>query len=118
MARRLKPPYGKIAFGDDDLVVDLTRRGAKARKGVVVSTEKQHAREGDAEQAITWRKLEPGRLLVVRQGAVIAEHSTGEPIGTPRRLRLPARAEKRTFDIVHKTVYRYAQAIELAACCA
>jgi transglutaminase-like putative cysteine protease/predicted glutamine amidotransferase len=108
----LRPPYGKIAFGDDDLVVDLTRRGAKARKGVVVSTEKQHAREGDAEHALAWRQLEPGRLLVVRQGAVVSEHSTGAPAGTPRRRRLPARADKRSFDIVHKTIYRYAEPIE------
>jgi len=109
---QLAPPYDVIAFGDDDLAVDLTRRGAKARKGVVVCTEPQHPREGDAERALTWRQLAPGQLLVVREGAVIAERSTGGGIETPRTKRLPARAEPRTYDIVHKTIYRYAQAIE------
>jgi transglutaminase-like putative cysteine protease/predicted glutamine amidotransferase len=108
----LKPPYDKIAFGDDDLAIDLTRRGAKSRKGVVVSTEPQQPRDGDAEKALVWRQLEAGQLLVVREGAVIATHSTGKPIATPRKLRLPAKAEKKTFDITHKTVYRYAQPIE------
>src|SRR5678815_2886305 len=32
----LSPPYERISFGDDDLLVDLTRRGAKSRKGAIV----------------------------------------------------------------------------------
>ncbi len=108
----LKPPYDKIGFGDNDLSIDLTKRGAKSRKGVVVSTEPQQPRDGDAEKALAWRQLEPGQFLVVREGAVIAEHSTGAAISTPRRPRLPAKAEKCTYDIVHRTVYRYAQPIE------
>jgi transglutaminase-like putative cysteine protease len=109
---QLAPPYDVIAFGDDDLGLDLTRRGAKARKGVVVCTERQQAREGDAERALKWRQLAPGQLLVVREGAVIAERTTGGAIDTVRTKRVPARAEPRTFDIVHKTVYRYDQPIE------
>jgi transglutaminase-like putative cysteine protease/predicted glutamine amidotransferase len=109
---QLEPPYEKIAFGDNDLGIDLTRRGAKARKGVVVSTEPQQPRDGDAAKALTWRQLEPGQFLVVREGAVIAECSTGKPLATPRKTRLPAKAEKQTYDIVHRTVYRYTQAIE------
>jgi len=109
---QLTPPYDKIAFGDDDLEIDLTKRGAKSRKGVVVSTEPQRAREGDAEKALVWKQLEPGQLLVVREGAVVSEHSTGSAIATPHRPRLPAKAEKKTFAITHKTVYRYAQPIE------
>src|SRR6478609_5933457 len=35
----LRPPYEKIAFGDEDLGVDLTKRGAKSRKGVVICTD-------------------------------------------------------------------------------
>ncbi|HEY5952564.1 MAG TPA: class II glutamine amidotransferase [Kofleriaceae bacterium] len=109
---QLAPPYEKIAFGDHDLEIDLTRRGAKSRKGLVVSTEPQQPREGDAEKAMTWRQLEPGQLLVVREGAVIAEHSTGTRLASARKPRLPAMAEKKTYDIVHRTVYRYAQEIE------
>src|SRR5262245_12711253 len=109
---QLEPPYDKIAFGDSDLAIDLTRRGAKSRKGVVVSTEPQQPRDGDAEKALTWRQLEPGRFLVVRQGAVVGEYSTGGALATPKQTRLPAKAEKRTYDITHRTVYRYAQPIE------
>ncbi|NVB77714.1 MAG: hypothetical protein HOV81_04905 [Kofleriaceae bacterium] len=109
---QLSPPYERIAFGDEDLEVDLTRRGAKARKGVVICTERQEPREGNADTALVWRQLEPGKLLVIREGAVIAERSTGGAMDTPRSHRVPARAEPRVFDIVHRTVYRYAQPIE------
>jgi transglutaminase-like putative cysteine protease/predicted glutamine amidotransferase len=109
---KLAPPYERIAFGDDDLAVDLTKRGAKSRKGLVVSTDKLDPREGDAEKALTWTRLEPGQLLVVREGAVIAEYSTGKTVEKSRKTRLPAKAEKRTFDITHKTVYRYSQEVE------
>jgi transglutaminase-like putative cysteine protease/predicted glutamine amidotransferase len=107
----LRPPYEKIAFGDEDLGVDLTKRGAKARKGVVICTDPQLPREGDAEKALVWRQLAPGQLLVIREGAVIAERSSGGAVESPRP-RLPRKAEPRVFDIVHRTVYRYAQPIE------
>jgi transglutaminase-like putative cysteine protease/predicted glutamine amidotransferase len=109
---QLAPPYERIAFGDADLEIDLTRRGAKARKGIVVSTEPQQPREGDAMKAMNWNQLAPGQFLVVREGAVVGEYSTGTALSTPRRQRLPAMTEKRTYDIVHRTVYRYDQAIE------
>jgi transglutaminase-like putative cysteine protease/predicted glutamine amidotransferase len=109
---QLSPPYERIAFGDHDLGVDLTKRGAKARKGVVICTEPQNPRDGDAEKALVWRQLEAGQLMIVREGAIIAEHKTGSAIEKPRNQRMPAKAEPRTFDIVHRTVYRYEQAIE------
>ncbi len=108
----LRPPYDKISFGDEDLGIDLTKRGAKARKGVVVCTDPQRPHEGDADRALRWRQLAPGQLLVVREGGVIAERSSGGTIESPRRTRIPAKAEPRTYDIVHRTVYRYAQPIE------
>src|SRR5262249_59601245 len=45
-------------------------------------------------------------------GGVIAERSTGGALETPRQLRRPTRAEPRGFDIVHRTVYRYAKPVE------
>jgi transglutaminase-like putative cysteine protease/predicted glutamine amidotransferase len=108
----LRPPYGRIEFGDEDLGVDLTKRGAKARKGIVISTEPLEPRDGDAATALTWRQLDAGQLLVVREGAIIAEKSTGGPLETPARNRLPAKVEPRVYDITHRTVYRYAQPIE------
>jgi transglutaminase-like putative cysteine protease/predicted glutamine amidotransferase len=108
----LAPPYSRIAFGDHDLEIDLTRRGAKSRKGVIVCSDRLEPRDGDAEQALRWRQLAPGELVVVREGAVIAERSTGGAAETPRKRRLPARAEPRTYDVVHRTIYRYEKTIE------
>jgi transglutaminase-like putative cysteine protease/predicted glutamine amidotransferase len=117
---KLTPPYAHIAFGDDDLEIDLTRRGAKSRKGIIACTDKLAPYGDDAQTALVWRQLEPGQLLVVREGAVIATH--GEPV-VPRSsgtfaavgvhaLHRPSRAEPRTYDVVHRTVYRYAKEIE------
>ena len=110
---KLSPPYEKIAFGDADLGVDLTRRGAKSRKGVIVCTDKlDPADDGDAARAVTWEQLEPGRVLVIREGAVIREATTGGKITAPRERWRPTRAEPRTFDVTHRTVYRYEKAVE------
>lgn len=108
----LAPPYERIAFGDDDLLIDLTRRGAKSRKGVIACTEPLAAADGDAGRAVAWRRLAPGALVVIREGAVIAEPAAGGAIETPRARRRPARARRRTFDVVHRTVYRYARPVE------
>ncbi|MBX3154794.1 MAG: class II glutamine amidotransferase [Deltaproteobacteria bacterium] len=108
----LSPPYEKIAFGDVDLEVDLTRRGAKSRKGAVVCTDELAPGDGDATRALAWRRLAPGTLLVIREGAVVVEHSTGGELETPRAKRRPARAEPRTFDVVHRTTYKYTKAVE------
>jgi len=108
----LSPPYERIAFGDDDLEVDLTKRGAKARKGVIACTEQLLARDGDAATALRWRQLAPGQLLVVREGAVIAERLDGGALDTPRLTHRPTRVESKTFDVVHRTVYRYDAPIE------
>ena len=66
----LLPPHGQLAFGDDDLTVDLTRRGIHGRKGIIVSSVPLVARKGEVG---TFRQLAPGHLMVVRQGAVRVE---------------------------------------------
>jgi transglutaminase-like putative cysteine protease/predicted glutamine amidotransferase len=66
----LKPPYERAVVGDDDLQLDLTRRGAKARKGVLVAT---NPLDPESEIVATWRRLAPGTLVIVRQGAIVAE---------------------------------------------
>jgi transglutaminase-like putative cysteine protease/predicted glutamine amidotransferase len=155
----LLPPHGQLAFGDDDLTVDLTRRGIHSRKGIIVSSNPLPARKG--EQA-KWRRLIPGHLLIVRQGAVRAElgpealadpdaanapvpvappvtgirppaqaHSSqamaARPAGAPssepppafvpraRPLHVTTRAEKRRYEVLHRTVYRYASPVERSA---
>ena len=108
----LAPPYEKIAFGDDDLDVDLTRRGVKSRKGAIVCSEQLVPRGGDAERALQWRQLDPGQLLIIREGAVVGERSIGGVLDTPRIRWRPAKTESRTFDVVHRTVYRYERPVE------
>lgn len=108
----LVPPYDKIAFGDDDLEVDLTRRGAKARKGAIICSEQLTARVGDADKSIVWRQLAPGTLMIIREGAIISERTTDAPTPSPRTLRRPVKAEPRRFDVTHRTVYKYEKPIE------
>jgi transglutaminase-like putative cysteine protease/predicted glutamine amidotransferase len=113
---RLLPPLGeRLVFGDEELSVDLTRRGHVSRKGVVISSSPLTRADGGAME---WTKIPPGHLMVVRQGAVIAEVSA-TPISTrttTRTVRVvqatPQRAEPRSYDIVHRTVYRYREPVE------
>jgi transglutaminase-like putative cysteine protease/predicted glutamine amidotransferase len=115
----LLPPHGKsLAFGDEDLVVDLTSRGDVSRKGVAVSSSPLTRSDG---RPMEWTRVPPGHLLMVRQGAVIdeigAEGATVRAHGTTaRKLRsvqaAPRAAEPKTLKIVHRTVYRYEQRVE------
>jgi len=90
---QIKPPYEELVFGDDDVAVDLTRRGAKARKGVVFSTS---ALDSECDAPATWRELEPGSLLVVRQGAIVAEVPPRKP--KPKAPAAPATAVAPTAE--------------------
>jgi transglutaminase-like putative cysteine protease/predicted glutamine amidotransferase len=113
---QLAPPYERIALGDADLDLDLTKRGAKSRKGVIVCSERLEAKDGDAATAVTWRQLAPGQLARIREGAVIDERGApAKAAPLARALRTvprPARTEARRFDIVHRTTYRYDKPIE------
>ena len=111
----LAPPYDKIAFGNSDLEVDLTRRGAKSRKGAIVCSERLAPHGADAERALAWRQLEPGRLLIIREGAVIDERSTGAPLDPLKPRLRPARTVSKTFDVVHRTTYKYEKPVEHSA---
>ena len=112
----LAPPYGSVVFGDVDLEVDLTRRGVQGRTGVIVSSEPLAASSGVRTD---WQRLLPGELVIVRQGTVRKRISsdTGEAdtarTSWPRIAhRRPDRAEPRTYDVRHRTVYRYARPVE------
>lgn len=110
------PPYERLALGDDDLVLDLTRRGAKSRKGVIVCSTQLGAAQVDAgsaaDTAVVWRAMAPGEAVLIRQGVVIAQRAgVATSLPAPRVAR-PSRAEPRTFDVVHTTRYGYAQDVE------
>lgn len=116
-AWELLPPYEKVAFADEDLEVDLTRRGVKSRKGVVVTTRALEATQGKPAE---WKPLPAGQLLLIRQGSVRAEVTppAGEgertvPALRPRgRSARPVRAEPQKLSVVHRTVYTYQKPVE------
>ncbi len=133
----LVPPYGGVSLGDADVRIDLTRRGSKPRKGVVVSSAPLASGEGGDADALAWRRLAPGELVVIRLGAVVrgampadsippAAASSPEPEGAVARPRSrapvlpPTRAERRLstrkpparLSIVHRTTYRYLVPVE------
>ena len=113
----LLPPYGRMVFGDEDLEVDLARRGIKSRKGVLLSTGELVA---GGDHPPSWRRLAPGSLLIVRQGAVRVElpplaHGDAAPrttIAARPAPRLPARQEAKELSVTHRTVYRYSRPVE------
>jgi transglutaminase-like putative cysteine protease/predicted glutamine amidotransferase len=120
---RVTPPYERLVVGDADVAVDLTRRGAKSRKGVIVSNDPLVS-ETD-EGAVAWQLVPPGTLLIVRQGAVLSEVSRKEAAGAPKEaaaapnalafrsvLARPTKAEVRRFTVRHRTAYRYTKAVE------
>jgi transglutaminase-like putative cysteine protease/predicted glutamine amidotransferase len=129
---KLLPPYGpSLAFGDDDLWIDFTRRrGAINRKGVIMSSAPlalgestpaslagAGAPDETSRRPLEWTRVPAGHLLVVRQGAITAEVGRGpERLATPRKARPvpagPKRAEPKSLEIVHRTTYRYAQPVE------
>lgn len=125
----LAPPYDRVALGDDDLVVDLGARGTKAVKGVIVASAplaavEQDGAGDDVPTRIDWRPVPPGTLLAIRQGAVIASHlppapgpAAQVPLLAPAVVRRNAQrglgqAPIRTYDVRHRTTYRYAKPVE------
>ena len=112
---RVAPPYDRIVFGDGDVEVDLTSRGTKSRKGVIVCSDPV---ESSTRVPAEWTKVAPGTLLVIRQGAMRAEvrapaAGKSEPakVKGPNIAR-PTRAEVKRFDVRHRTSYRYKKPVE------
>ncbi len=118
----LLPPYGtSLAFGDDELDVDLTSRGQISRKCVVVSSNPLTRKSTVPGSCfLEWTRVPAGRLLILREGAVTAEvdgqsHPERASAGQ-RRTRpmhaMPRRAPTKRFEVVHRTVYTYARPVE------
>lgn len=112
----LLPPFGdKLAFGDDELAVDLTKRGAINRKGVAVSSTPLPRLDGTPME---WTRVPAGHLMVVRQGAVLHDFAVSPHTPKPKSRTLravqasPQRAEPRTYEVNHRTVYRYQVPVE------
>ena len=114
------PPYAELAYGDDEIAVDLARRGIKSRKGVVIATSPLDAERGTPQGE--WKRLAPGTMVIVRQGAVRAHvESTLASSASERRGALVGKAgrpipmrsaEVRRLSVLHRTAYSYAQPVE------
>ncbi len=116
------PPYTRAVFGDDDVELDLTKRGAMSRRGVIV-TSGPIATYGDGH--VEHHLVEPGQLILVRGGLV--RHKTrawNRPSSPPlssdgsvpvvrvgKQSELPP-AEEARYRIRHRTVYRYVEPVE------
>lgn len=117
---QVAPPYEKLVFGDDDVGLDLTRRGAKSRKGVILCSDPL---ESECEPEAKWKKIPPGTLVVIRQGAVRAQVQSCGPVAEADEaaepihsaMKRPSRAEVRRVDVRHRTVYRYTKPVEKSA---
>lgn len=108
------PPFPTLSFGDEDLTVDLTQRGAKSRKGVVVCSDPLLV---TGMKDATWRRVTPGHLLVVRQGAVrveVAPKAGGATVVDARQALAikPAEAPIKQLEVTHRTVYQYNRPVE------
>jgi transglutaminase-like putative cysteine protease/predicted glutamine amidotransferase len=117
---RVLPPYEKVVIGDDDLTADLFKRGTKSRKGIVVASNPLPPEPG---VALDWQQIEPGRLLVVREGAIVADagkaarsapRRASEPplAAATRDVHRPRVAPPRRMEVVHRTSYRYDKPVE------
>lgn len=109
------PPYEELIISDDDLAVDLTGRGVKSRKGVVIASSPL------AGGAAKWHKLDPGHLILIRQGHIRVHVAPADGMGAtlshppqiiPIELRLPKPAPIKRFTIRHRTAYRYDKEVE------
>jgi transglutaminase-like putative cysteine protease/predicted glutamine amidotransferase len=109
------PPYETAVFGDDDLSVDLTKRGITSKRGVIVSSSQLDAK---TEAPVTWRKLPPGQLVIIRKGAIRVETSREPKAPSPVRASAPriavarGRPEPRIYDVHHRTAYTYQRQVE------
>jgi transglutaminase-like putative cysteine protease/predicted glutamine amidotransferase len=112
---RVAPPYERLVLGDADVELDLTRRGAKSRKGVIVCSDPIAS---STTVPATWEKVTPGSLVVLRQGALRAEVRAPEarrsqpPRSVAPNLARPARAAVRRLDVRHRTTYTYKVPVE------
>jgi transglutaminase-like putative cysteine protease/predicted glutamine amidotransferase len=117
---RVLPPYERVVIGDDDLGADLFKRGTKSRKGIVVASNPLPPEPG---VALDWQQIEAGKLLVVREGAIVADAGPSAPaarerpsepqiVAATREVQRPRVAPARRLWVLHRTSYRYERAVE------
>lgn len=117
---RVLPPYERVVIGDEELTADLFKRGTKSRKGILIASNPLPPEPG---VALDWQQIEAGRLLVVREGAIVADAGPSVPARIPRASEPPLAAATRDvhrprvvparrMSVVHRTSYRYDKPVE------
>jgi transglutaminase-like putative cysteine protease/predicted glutamine amidotransferase len=113
---QLIPPYEDVSIGDKEVAVNLTRNGAKSRKGIFISS-RPLAVVGDGHRG--WEAIPPGGLRIIRLGTFRAEvrppgpaAQREEPVRAPSRLNRPSKGEVRRLEVFHRTTYRYDEPVE------
>jgi transglutaminase-like putative cysteine protease/predicted glutamine amidotransferase len=110
-----RAPYQALEFGDDALGLNLSRPGNRAHKGIVLTSNPLVSSDN-----VKWRLLPPAHLCVIRGGSVIAEagpttismNSPGPAVARKHLLHRPQRAERRSYNVKHRTTYRYGSPVE------
>ncbi|MGA2448348.1 MAG: class II glutamine amidotransferase [Polyangiaceae bacterium] len=116
----LLPPFNGLVVGDADVQIDFTsRQGTTERKGIIVSSSPLES-TGTAART-SWRVLERGEIVVVRQGAVSrrwvrrADTPSRSPDDRPTSRaarRDAAGGTARRLRIMHRTTYSYGWPVE------
>lgn len=106
------PPAATMVVENESLAVDLTAHGGLTRRGVVFASAAMQ------RPGATFEVVEPGRMIVVREGAVRAdlpprrESALLSPSQMPMAPRRPGRREPKTFVVTHRTKYTYAKEVK------
>ena len=117
----VKPPHGEISFSDDQAVIDLTSRGVKGHRGVIVASNPMEIPE-DVREHIEPVELKRGSLVVIREGQIRlrVEPADEEDISpsSPTIVVRPALRERpkkqpaRVYEVKHRTAYSYEKPVE------
>lgn len=105
------PPYNGKAFGDDDLLVDLFKRGISSHRGLIVCSARLK-QDGGGEN---WEFMRPGELIIARDGSVrkrVGGDRGPSTIRTRGKARPPGQAEPRRYVVRHSTSYHYETPVE------
>lgn len=116
----LRPPYGSLVLRDSVIEIDLAARGVKGHKGIVVAS---NPLDIVGSTKVPMQEIPGGTLLVIREGAIRqrvepgaretkGKRSAPSLIVHPVMQSRPVQAPVRTFDVVHRTVYRYEKPVE------
>lgn len=109
---RLTPPHAELTLLSDQLELELVSALDTGRTAIVVSSV--------ALSDDDWIPMRGDQTLILRRGAIIwdshADDASADPtVAADRRARRrPRRVYARTYDVLHRTRYAYAEPVEVS----